>query len=147
MSEQETFEAAIHRDPFNESLRLQYADWLEDRGGEQKASLVRAGEYFTIPNFDRGGSMYKLFVWLDGQPSAVDGEAVVSRTLGAHDVPDLREQLRMIGLRYATEPGRQVKASIWNPVADSWCRPNGDPIEAFAAYSVELDVRVGSERV
>ena len=104
-------------------------------------------DYNPIPNFDRGGSMYKVLVWLDGQPSGDEGEAVVSRTLGAHDVPDLREQLRMIGLRYAAEPGRQVKVSIWNPVADSWCRPNGDPIASFAAYSVELDVRVGSERV
>lgn len=53
----------------------------------------------------------------------------------------------MIGVTYGSQRGRDIKVSVYNTLADSWAKPSGTPIDKFAAYSLELDVRCGDIRV
>ena len=88
-----------------------------------------------------------VFVWLDGQPNEGDaGDSVARIKLHVYD-NDLLETIRLVGVSYAAQRGRPVKVSVYNTRADSWAKPSGTPIDKFAAYSLELDVRCGDVRV
>lgn len=49
----ETFLAAIEADPFDQTVRLVYADWCDENGDHETAARIRAGKFQLTQEGDR----------------------------------------------------------------------------------------------
>jgi hypothetical protein len=103
------------------------------------------GTYKGVANFYKGGSLYKVFVWLDSTPRP-EGEMILEATYGAMNDADLGGLLRMIAIHYGTRKGQVFRVSVWDPIKDRWHHPGGITMREDwdGMLPVDLDARVGS---
>ena len=104
MTEEEAFLEAIRRDPADETARLVYADWLDDRA-DPRAEFLRAETRLLFPGTDGPNDPASLARWLELRDRVPAGwrDALGSRVNGLPLPPDLADLLANGGWASAGE--------------------------------------------